>query len=84
MCKCLYLLEVHSRNVSFDEDDSDVNMMVSDGGEDNSDILTVVMSCMNPFVRMMQRGKLPSSAYAYVMVSIIDVKQSSYNFITVP
>ena len=50
MCKCLYLLEVHSRNVSFDEDDSDINMTVSDGGEDNSDILTVVMSCMNPLL----------------------------------
>ena len=50
MCKCLYLLEVHSRNVSFDEDDSDINMTVSDGGEDNSDILMVVMSCMNPLL----------------------------------
>lgn len=32
----LDLLRVHSWNISFDEDDSDVNMTVSDDGEGNS------------------------------------------------
>ena len=47
MCNWVHLLGVHSQNMSFDEDDSEVNMTVSDGSENAVTISTVPMSCMN-------------------------------------
>ena len=98
MCDWLNLLGVHSRNISFDEDDSDVNMTVSDvnitvsdvnmtvsddgednsiggedksnGGEESSDDLDSADELYESFIRMMHRGKLPSSAYACMHVYI--------------
>ena len=82
MCDWLNLLGVHSRNISFDEDVSDVNMTVSDDGEDNSvgredksnggeessDDLDSADELYESFIRMMRRGKQPSSAYACVHI----------------
>ena len=99
MCDWLNFLRMHSRNINFDEDDSDVNMAVSEvsitvsdvnvtvsddgednsvsgesksnGGEESSDDLDSADELYEFFIRMMRRGKLPSSAYACVHIQTI-------------
>ena len=90
MCDWLNFLRMHSRNISFDEDDSDVNVAVSEvnitvsdvnmtvsddgddnsiggedksnGGEESSNDLDSADELYEFFIRMIRRGKLPSSA----------------------
>ena len=68
MCNWLHLLGVHSRNISFDEDDIDINMTVSDGGENSSDDLDSADELYESFVRMMRRGKLTSIVHMHVYI----------------
>ena len=64
----VHLLGVHSQNMSFDEDDSEVNMTVSDGSESSSDDLDSADELYESFVRMMRRGKLPSIVHTHVYI----------------
>ena len=51
MCNWVHLHGVHSQNISFDEDDSEVNMTVSDGSENSSDDLDSADELYESFVR---------------------------------
>ena len=68
MCNWVHLLGVHSQNMSFDEDDSEVNMTVSDGSENSSDDLDSADELYESFVRMMRRGKLPNIVHTHVYI----------------